>query len=164
MNVAEITAKLPVTPDASRAWLRLRLQLLLAKLEFILSQPADGSRGSMSGYFLASTCEMAMFAAEGGLSGFASVCLQIAARIEPFHRDKRLPDPALEALGRWLLEADRYLRRPTSRVRGASLISRLNDAAWARPLSNAEQQALAAEMMISCTDVTPADTLAHTPN
>lgn len=128
-----------------RAWLRLRVQLMIAKIDYRLNQMDDGPSGSMLGYFLAANCELAMVAAEGGLNGFAATCLRMAERIEPIRRSDSLPDPTLRALAEWMLHADRYLRRPSSRVRSLSLVTRLNDSAWGVPLTPQERDRLIAQ-------------------
>jgi hypothetical protein len=145
---AEPMLRVDMAPEASRAWLRLRVQLLLARLHYSVSQlPNDGSRGSASGYFLGATCEMAMFAAKGDLNGFSSLCLLMAARIEPYNRKRHFPDEALRALSEWMFDADRYLRRPSSRVRSTSLVGRLNDPAWGHPMQEQERHQLINELV-----------------
>jgi hypothetical protein len=154
-----------VTPAVSRDWLRLRLQVMLAKLDYKLHKvPNDSSLDGVSGYFLAATCEMAMVAAEGGLNGFASICLRMAERLEPYRRRRLMPDSKLQALGEWMLHADRYLRRPSSRVRTTSLVRRLNDAAWSNPLGRDEGDRLIEEFLSDWNSSVRDESLAHTPH
>jgi hypothetical protein len=137
--------------DRTETLLRLRLQRLLAKLDFSLGEstyPGSG-RKSLTGDVIITLGGMAVLAAETELCGFASICVRLAERLEPLDRQLTMPPRTLVALAEWLLEADRYLRRPQSRVRTASLVVRLNDPAWNSPLEDSERIALITETCLA---------------
>jgi hypothetical protein len=146
MKIDTMPYRAPIESKIPREWLHMRLQLMLAKLEYKLSHDdSEDAQSRLSSYILPAICEMAMLAAEGELNGFASVCLRMAERVEPYRQQKTLPDTVLRALAEWMLHADRYLRRPSSRVRSSSLVKRLGDDAWGHPLGPEEQVHLLGE-------------------
>jgi hypothetical protein len=90
---------------------------------------------------------LSIVAQSAGFSGFAGLCLRFAEQFEQLCPQGRVSNSAAQLFISWAHNADRYLRKPSSRTLIATLVSRLGAAEWASPLPAREQDRFIHEML-----------------
>jgi hypothetical protein len=96
---------------------------------------------------LASLQRLAIAAQAAGFSGFAKMCLRVAEQLERLCPESRISNSAAQLLVTWIHNADRYLRKPSSRTLIATLVSNLGVPEWPAPLAAREQDRFIHEML-----------------
>ena len=96
---------------------------------------------------LASLQRLTIAAQTAGFSGYAGVCLRVAEQFEELCPEGRVSNGAAQLFVSWTRNADRYLRKPSSRTLIATLVSQLGAAEWPSPLPAREQDRFIHEML-----------------
>jgi hypothetical protein len=90
---------------------------------------------------------LSIAAQSAGFSGFATVCTRVAEQFVPMCADGRISAEAARLFSAWTHNADRYLRKPSSRTLIATLVSQLGGNEWAQPLPARDQDRYIQEML-----------------
>jgi hypothetical protein len=96
---------------------------------------------------LASVHRLTIIAQAAGFGGFAGLCQRVAEQFERLCPEGRVSNSAAHLFTSWTHNADRYLRKPSSRTLIATLVSQLGVAEWPSPLPAREQDRFIHDML-----------------
>jgi hypothetical protein len=130
------------------------IQVLL-RLQYLRGQTHHWHvRGSMPDHSvhewpdaLAALQGLSIAAHAAGFGAFSGLCLRVAEQFEQMCPEGRISNSAARLFTTWMQDADRYLRRPSSRTLIAAMVSHLGAAQWALPLPAREQDRFIHELL-----------------
>lgn len=96
---------------------------------------------------LAALRGLSVAAQAAGFTGFAGLCTRVAEQFMPMCSEPRVSSRAASLFVTWTHNADRYLRKPSSRTLIAALVSQLGATEWSVPLTARDQDRFIQEML-----------------
>ena len=91
---------------------------------------------------------IAAIARQVGLSGFASVCLQVCARVSPLvDRQEELPIAVRWLLREWSARSEMYIRHPDRMESAAAVVGEFDDSRWGQKVEQGERARLLQELL-----------------
>lgn len=90
---------------------------------------------------------LSVAAQTAGFVGFAKLCLRLSEQLVQSCPEGRVSNTTAQLFMTWSYNADRYLRKPSSRTLIASLASQLGATAWGSSLPAREQDRYIQEML-----------------